>query len=548
MNMLRQAPRQVTIYQKETTSSPDAKITLKLYLSEAYSYVTKPTLFNQQLEKIPEISDELITPNLPDSGVVWTYKIDAAFYTLRLEINGRIADYPLALQSDYACSVGFMNGQQPVNKTLVAPEVYSSALLGGEVRFASSHEYYTEPAVRISELDTFENWDQLGHDCGLLIFLRYPSKESYRIRYERKSYWERFTLLDYLGRPFVSFPNHCLLDTNTHDWNWEHNSGYIGFSAKLRPGLYFLQYDDPVEPRTIPVYVYKRWYTQFFMTVADKPLYGSIRMLLSKQRRFDHQNKYHYYTDVLLNKLLNGSFTLNDHLLHQIAYGKWEAPMVGLLGAYIYLKSKQTKNDLLFKTIVDNLQYNILAGGEGSPDIWGLNMLTYQHFKTTISLDQAGKLKGLPMLRVAFDAIREAAAIYPWLIEEGGLKDHVTEQQVFDSPYTVFRSLPAQVFTQLLTEDYNKVKSSKNLKTELDDSQRKLAPVVQEIAISDKKIGSPVKDKLKRLMENKNEVGWLGGSIISLLLQDEYLGNEQLAETLSVSAHTVTRIRKQLGI
>jgi hypothetical protein len=517
-------------------------ILIKIYLSELLAYSTTITVFGDKLEKVSENSRDFSWDQFS-----MDYRVTSGKYIIRLRVNGRISDTHINVYDDVTFSVG--NVLKLTDYQLKLPELYSSAPLQGELSYASSHEYYTTTAVRISEKNTFVNFDYPQPNCGLFIFLRFSSRETYQKEEGTKDIWNKFKLLDYIGRPLIVFPNHSLHDGNDIE-NSQTRDGYLGFSALLRPGMYFLQYDD-VESRTIPVYVYANWYTQLFMTIGEQPLFGSLRIFISKYRRFDPYEKLHYYIDICLDKINNGDFTLDRHLLEKIGSGKWDSPMLGLLGAYIYLQSSETKNDALFQTIVNNLQSSILSNSRNSPDIWALNILSYKHFSRKIYPDLYVSCAGLPMLRPAFDAIRQAATIYPDLIKEGDILDHVAENQSFDSAYNTFVSLDPKLFIDLLIEDKNqKVSTKKDILDSLDNTNEKFNNLNVFAKIEDEGMPSisSVKSKLPELLKNRAILGRSGGSIVNLLVNDPSLNDFQIADHLKLPVNTVVRLRKELGI
>lgn len=515
------------------------EVVIKIYLTEQLAYSTTITIFNSLLEKISESNRDFSW----DEFLV-SYKTVPGKYTIRLQINGRITDNYLNVYDDTTCSVG--NIVRKTDEQLKLPELYSSAPLLGELSYASSHEYYTAPAIRLSDRDSTTDFWIIPPTSGLFIFLRFSSQETYLKTENPKEIWANFKLLDYKGHPFISFPNHSVHDDNDTE-NQGLKVGYMGFSALLMPGMYFLQYDGS-ERRTVPVYVYKDWYTQLFMTVGEQPLFGSLRIFLSRERRFNPFNKLHYYIDICLDKITNGDFTLDEHLLNKIAHGKWESPMLGLLGAYIYLNSNERKNDNLFQTIVYNLKNSILQDSYESPDIWALNLLSYRHFNRAISFDETALNPGLPMMRSAFDAIRQAASVYPQMVREGGLLDHIAENQAFDSAYNTFFSLNNNTFTNLLSYDgatnSSPIYVYPTIMDYLNDGLQKYLDNTGE----NEKIISPVKSRLPDLLKDRSKIGRTGGAIINALINDPSLDNFKIAQQLTLPINTVTRLRKELDI
>lgn len=394
--------------------------TLTILFTEPHAFLSNVTIFNNKFERV-------VTPVNNEDSFYRIYRLAAGNYTVRIEISGQIADSEVVITSDKICTAGFRD--QNDAQVLKLPPLYSSALLKDVTHYESSHEYYLLPAVRISEINTYGNQITANINSGLFIFLRYPTKEIYQKSGNSRTFWERFRLYAQSGKEVARFPRNC---------NTDETNGSLGFSANLYPGLYFFVYsDDRENTRTIPLYIYEGWYTQFFMTVLNQPLFGSIRIFLSEQKRFNPLAEYNVYTDVCLCKLQNNDYSLDENLIRHIASGKFEFPMLGLLGAYMYLKSKETGNDNLFRTIVQNLQLKILRNSD-SPDILALNLLSYKHFEQTttgntrISLMQ---IAGTPMLRIAYNIICESAAEHPWLINENNLNDYIAEHQALDSPF-----------------------------------------------------------------------------------------------------------------
>ncbi|MDN3582086.1 DUF3606 domain-containing protein [Mucilaginibacter flavus] len=404
---------------------------LRLILDDTYAFALEIQIFTKRKKLVEGLEMQ--------SGELRSYSLPEGEYIVRLILNGMIADNQVALYEDKSFGVGKFE----IGEKLNAPELYSSAPIGGNLSYGTSFDYYTQPAVAISKLETYKN-NRLKHKTsGLFIFLRFPNADYFTETSKEKPNWNNFSLTNEAGKILAQFPEGWKGDGDPTGYNIRPYSGYIAFSGYLAPGLYFLNYGGS-DARVIPVSVYNDWYTQVFLTMAEQPLFGTLRIFLSKRRAFDPNDKNHLYIDYCLNKIQNGDFTLDEQLIQRIAYNKFDSPMLGLLGAYIYLFSKETEDDGLFDIIVRNLQTKIIKNSKTSPDIWALNLLSYQHFKKTVALDRQTTIKGTPMLRIAYDSIKEAAVIYPWLVPENSLNDHIAEYQCFDSPFNTYK--PFQTF------------------------------------------------------------------------------------------------------
>ncbi len=474
------------------------------------------------------------------------YLLPRGKYIVRVEINGQVMDNDVDLISDKSYNID--NDLNDESRKLNTPPLYSSALLSSRKGYKSSHEYYTEPAMGISELDTYT---QMGPaSSGLFIFLRFSNAETYINKFGSKNYWNEFSLLDAKGKVIIEFPNGTITDNNNFPFNYYPGSGYIGFSAPLPMGHYYLKYSGK-NARQFPIHVFDNWYTQYFMTVDQEPLFGSARIFISKDKKFDPYDELHTYVDICLDKLQNNDFTLDDELLNNIAFGKYDSPMLGLLGAYIYLNSNQIEKDNLFEIIVQNLQKKILINSDKFPDIWALNILSYKHFNKTLISNQNSFVSGTPMLRIAFDTIRNAATRYPWLVPEGSLNDLISENQVFDSPFNTFK--PFKFNDEQLTENEIRTLKPKRLKEiELNDIKNNtLIHSLEHYNINKpdimlrygrKTFDNVINSKLEEMLKDPVETGWIGTSIANILRNEPYASPVELATRMNLPVNTVLRV------
>lgn len=548
-------------------------IVLTINLPTSYAYATDIWIFSHKKRLVAE----------PDGkgGITRSYHLSVGNYIVRIVVNGQIQDNSIELAKNTTFTLGTTSSQTQ----LIAPKLFSSALIGNEnIEYESSHEYYTEPAKGISLMETFKDLTTKDRKSGIFIFLRFQDRQKFEDVYGRQDYWDRFNLTTELGRPVTTFPDGCIEDENQFGFNYSPRSGYIGLSGYLSPGLYFLNYTGN-NARVVPIYVYENWYTQFFMTVAKEPLFGSIRIFISKHRNYNPADRNHIYIDYCLTKIQNNELELDDELLQKIAHNKYDSPMLGLLGAYIYLLSSETKNDFLFRKIVKNIQNKILKNSKDSPDIWALNLLSYEHFKKTLTNEEKANISGTPMLRIAFDTVRRSAIKYPWLIPENSLNDHVAENQAFDSPYNTFRPfeykfnfvwtgpsrtglsvgtpLPPLDVTrplmrtieiqaeevQTLFEIHRKPASKVSLQDSLDQSN---PPVLNAIdnsynyRPSTQYSDSDGQTKLSKVKDKPKKNGELASFIAASILEGNDLTPRELASRLTLPLNTVLRIFKEI--
>ncbi|MGE8376689.1 MAG: hypothetical protein ACN6PN_00010, partial [Sphingobacterium sp.] len=514
------------------------------------------------------------------------FRLPPGNYKIRLIIDGQFTDNDIHLDHDMRFVFGEPEQSlQGLFYVLRAPDLYSSVPLRGKIPYASSFDYYTDAAVRISSEPSFKLSNDNTTDSGLFIFLRYSSAGTFQKQFKSRAYWKRFRLFDSLGNLLVRFPDgavtHSVLQSKG-----ARKHGYLGFSANLPPGLYFFNYAGNQE-RFIPIYVYKNWYSQVFMTLDKEPLFGSLKMLIDKKLKFDPKNIKHTYVDICLSKLQNRDYYLDHELLHTIAMGKFESPMLGLLGAYIYLMGNETKDDLVFRTIVQNLKNKIFDQSDSSADIFALDILSQKHFDKTFVRQSSTRVNGTPMLRIGFDTIRYAAAEQKDIILQGSLNDSIAEKQFFDSAFNTFASIGLLterkhlISTEGLEDkfnlwdnnfiEFNRIDAEfiegtesnffqEFLKPERDISKKSnlgyinfkrnlnyLSIFQTDKTKNQKKYSS--RDKLEGMLSRKTRrVGIVTGRIIVMVLDDPMIDSATIAKSLNVPLSTVDRLRNTYKI
>src|SRR5688572_25439366 len=167
--------------------------------------------------------------------------VEKGLYRLTVESNENVIEKNLRIEKDY-------------HEVITLPGTCSSFLMKG---FASSHEYYTEPAVKWStastltqEMDRMLNVSASPHG-SLFLFFRYSAKEQ-REGSNQNSLGRNFFLID-RNREIVTAVEGKNIRENTKD-------GWMAFHALLPKGQYFLYYEG--EPkREIPLYVFESWQT-----------------------------------------------------------------------------------------------------------------------------------------------------------------------------------------------------------------------------------------------------------------------------------------------
>lgn len=244
-----------------STSNTSATYALKISVDDEYKYLVKISLFD---------SDNRIISPIEKSRNSYSFQLNKGLYTLRVEMNAAVNDTIISVKSDqeYLVSTTIANNTNTIS--IEPPKQFSSALLHGEHQktYTSSHEYYTYPAIHFSTKDTFslDGFNANDFDSSLFIFMRFPSFEKYNElqNHWSKSFYQDFEIVNEEGELIIQFESRNGLEI-------DENHGWFAFNAKLPNGIYYLIYRG-AEPRQIPIYVFKNWHTQFFMTLGDTPL------------------------------------------------------------------------------------------------------------------------------------------------------------------------------------------------------------------------------------------------------------------------------------
>jgi hypothetical protein len=533
-----------------------------------YRFATRVTVFSAKNDKL---HSGLLSKPL-------SYNLPKGLYTIRVELNGKITDEVISLNKDTHVVVRkppHSSNDWNKAKVIDLPRLYSSAPLQNANHhhyYASSFEYYTYPAVQHSRQPTCVLTGLQGEKAGsVFLFLRFPNKELYdRLRTQwRAPFQSFFRLLDDDGTELCSFSDTTCVALDA-------DMGSVALHVDVPPGLYFLSYTG-VNPRMVPVYVYKNWHTQLFLTLGAEPMFGTLRIFLSQDRNFNPDDINNQYIDILLDKLQNNVANLDDGLVEFSAHNKFESPMLALLCAYIYLQGTSTRKDNLINQMLYNLDRLILKDSSDSPDLRALDILAAKHSGDN-DFDTA-PVSGTPTFRMGFEMIRKASIEHPGLIMPHSLNDYLAEYMYFDSPYTTFKPVPRPrpefKETKFVSDLYG-VFRKKSFSTVFDrmSKKKKLTDDLLHEQIGDaiknirntpmKKIGfippkeTPVSelfghDTIKSFIAQHDEKAeletgsWLTWDIARLIERKPTIGLSELSQTLQVSGTTISRVLEDFG-
>jgi hypothetical protein len=518
--------------------------TLRILVSEEYMYLVKIMVFdtdnrtiNYQSSTRYEISFSLIQ----------------GLYTLRIEMNGEVLDEVVLIDKDKIFQIA---SNQSVStrdiKVITPPKQYSSALLGET--YGSSHEYYTYPAINCSKKDTYylNTSNNIDSNSSLFIFLRFPSLEKFMSfkKVFSESFFCDFEIVDEVGNCLTQFRTRTGIEINEEN-------GWVAFSAKLSNGIYYLIYRGKSQ-RQIPIYVFKNWHTQVFMMLGKEPLFGSLRFFLSRQREYNPNEITYKYIDILLDKLQNEDYNLDNELIERAAYGKYESPILGLVCSYIYLKSKETKSDQLFKIIIQNLQNEILKDSQESPDLGALNILASNHFPKMTFKNSI--IKGIPMFRIGFETILKASVFNEKLISQNSINDFISENLCFDSPLCTFKPIPFRKGLALKTDTIkvsenlgsrkNKPLENRSIDFEKYTLNQKMLSHHKEFEVKSDRFSTSIKflfgntlfSFIQSMEESDLEDSWIKKSVADFIRSGEDLTINDISHFLGVSGNTVNRV------
>lgn len=305
------------------------------------------------------------------------------------------------------------------------PNRYSSVLLSG---YDSSHEYYTYPAEQISRNVILNSQSQTGIPSSIFIFIRFAS-----IKHKDLLLNERTNLLHGFEIHDENLKLINVLDSQiiTQDLN----VGYAGVTIGLRPGLYFITYKGTSSHRVIPVQIFAGWQTQVFLMMHKKPLFNSLRILMSGGWTGFYANDFESKAmDQALMKMENRHLSLSADDSRSLAVGKWENPLLGILWCYTYIIDEKFDQEELFSTIVRNLTTKILFQNELA-DLTAIFLLRRGSGRMNLSILQQS---GIPLFRVGFREFVNASYSSPDIIPVGSIMSFLAPKLCSDTVFTTF--------------------------------------------------------------------------------------------------------------
>jgi hypothetical protein len=303
------------------------------------------------------------------------------------------------------------------------PARYGAAPLQGT---ATSHEYYSLPSQALSREMTREPLGPApASTAQFFVFIRASSREAYW----GEDLGEGLELLDFEGQPVSGFEPEV---TRRHAID-----GYLAFSAAAPPGPYLLRFRG-TPAREMPIYLYQGWASQLFVTYHGRPLLEGASLMMAhfhwSIEGFDSGSPLNRAVEMALAGLQHGREFMPQKLMKELLYGKFENPMLGLLGAHFLLRRPNLHAGTV-QIVLDNLA-NLLPG---SPDVHALALIAARRLGQSWPI---GPFRWPPMLRAGLEAVFAASAEQPGLIPEDGSLERIAPQLYTDSPWSSWRPLP----------------------------------------------------------------------------------------------------------
>ena len=199
----------------------------------------------------------------------------------------------------------------------------------------SRHEYQTDPAVRVSH-QTHAN---LGGNARLLVYVRTPGKPGAGV--------PSFRILNAKGETSAAFP-----EVGEHNGD----AGWAACSLTLPAGTYQIEHSTPLGLRAQTIFADDNWQTQMFVPWSDTVDFGSAVLHMRRPAQGFEPANFRQYTktEAALDGLADHRLVLNPADIDDFLNGKFEDPMLGLIGAYALLLQNEVDYGRL-GVISDNL-------------------------------------------------------------------------------------------------------------------------------------------------------------------------------------------------
>lgn len=326
---------------------------------------------------------------------------------------------------------------------------------------ADTHEYYSKYNGTVKMDET--TGAPLGNTSYLNSRLHLLLRARNHAAYNGENLADGLRLLDANLNPLFELGTRANLDT------W---SGSLLCSLPASSGQYFLEYrgkpassSNQVDklPRLFPLHLFSDWQTRLFIFYEDgQPNFASVSLSLVRlgyQEDYDDARserlKMDAAFDVALNGLQNNALELPKQIERMLLYGKFDNPMLGLLGAHYLLNHPDASTtDLNQETRWQDMAYMVLSNMRhllpDSPDVAALRFKAALRFANDSRFPMPDSPVGkLPLLRASLDALLQADSETVIAVEEGSLLERMAANLYYDSPWATFRPIGQEQLNNL---------------------------------------------------------------------------------------------------
>jgi hypothetical protein len=332
-------------------------------------------------------------------------------YTVRLERAGVVVEHVVRHTGD-------------TSRSEMAP-ARASALPSFDT--VNAHEYYSYTAHELSKRDTGNAASVLPDDGSgagrLFLFVRAAEYGSHGGR-------------DLADPLFLdSLDGLRLTDFTPNVVEQDHDAGWLAFSAPARAGSYVLR-TSGLGARDMVVSVFAGWETQLFIPFEHRPrLERASVLVVHAGSGFHPDDRVAQAIDAGLSGLRSGMNLLPPEERQMLLYGKFENPMLGLIGAHLLLLEPEPNWNLL-RIVIMNLERLL----PGSADVHAVRLAAAMRHGGEVPPQP---VTAPPMLHRGMMAIMEGSAVRPEIVPEAGFIERIAPHLLADSAWTTW-SLPSQ--------------------------------------------------------------------------------------------------------
>lgn len=330
-------------------------------------------------------------------------KLPTGLYTARVERFGEIREEVIVHRDETQRSI--------------EPPLRNSAMPMADTMH--THEYISGPASYFSVSSTIDQSHVASDLPRLMIMVRKTGDDAEPLRHRMLD----LCLYDDTGAVITDF--------QTAQTAFNDPAPHIVYSALLKAGNYILAGKHRSRTQMLPISLYAGWDNLVFVPFESRPrLSRSSIKMVEHNRGYDPADHLAAELDAALMGLGSRLDLLDPNIRTAAIYGKFDQPLMGLIGAHSHFMSKN-KSDRLEQQMLFNL-WSLMPG---SADVIALLLMSLErdqggmpqslpeleNHATNAFGDGIGQLLPLtfpPMLNSALQAIMRATQTLPELVAE----------------------------------------------------------------------------------------------------------------------------------